>query len=199
MDSIPSGVPSAGIAGLRTIELGAAQAPLLQRFFEANPELFLATTGEPSRPGDALEEITQDVPAEFSFVRKCVFGYARPDGELAAMANIIAGLIAPPIWHLGTFVVETSRHGGGDAQRICGALEHWASTHGALWMRLGVVIGNVRAERFWASQGYLPVRERAGVEMGNRRVTVRVMVKPLSTAGLGPYLELAPRDRQSPG
>ncbi len=62
-------------------------------------------------------------------------------------------------------------------------------------MRRGVVLGNARAERFWRSQGYVPVRERPGIEMGSRVVTVRNMIKPLTTQGLEAYFALAPRDK----
>ena len=63
-------------------------------------------------------------------------------------------------------------------------------------MRLGVVQGNTRAERFWTSLGYITIRERPGVQMGARSVTVRVMVKPLSDSTLEEYLSLVPRDRR---
>jgi hypothetical protein len=38
----PTALPRAPIAGLRTVELGPKDEPLLQRFFEANPACFLA-------------------------------------------------------------------------------------------------------------------------------------------------------------
>ena len=109
-------------------------------------------------------------------------------------------LILPPspsvFGHIGhVHRAARSRHGTGDAQRLNQGLETWSSANGAAWMRLGVVQGNTRAERFWAGQGYVPVRERPGIEMGKRMVTVRNMVKPLTHRTLEQYFELAPRDR----
>ena len=64
---------------------------------------------------------------------------------------------------------------------------------------LGVVKGNTRAERFWASEGYIPVRERHGIQMGNRTTTVRNMVKPLKGGNLEAYFSLVPRDKPEGG
>jgi GNAT superfamily N-acetyltransferase len=188
-------LPTSPIPTLSTIELTPALAPLLQEFFEANPAYFLATSGAPAGPGEALEEITSQVPAEFSFTKKWVVGYANSQGSLVAMANVITDLFAPTIFQVGTFIVATERHGTGDAQALYHGIEAWAETSGATWMRLGVVQGNTRAERFWVSQGYVPVRARAGILMGDRSVTVQNMVKSLAGTSLEAYLAIVPRDR----
>lgn len=139
---------------LHTVELTPERAPLLQRFFDANPAYFLATSGVPAGPGEALEEITEGLPPEMPYTRKWVVGYAGADGELVAMANVITDLLAPTIDHLGTFIVGTAHHGSGLAQALHRGLLAWSVAHGAAWMRLGVVQGNARAERFWAREGY---------------------------------------------
>ena len=46
-------------------------------------------------------------------------------------------------------------------------------------MRLGVVEGNARAERFWERCAFTEVRKRHDIEMGARTNTVRVMARPL--------------------
>ena len=66
---------------------------------------------------------------------------------------------------------------------------------GAHWIRLGVVVGNARAERFWARCGYVQVRERGPLEMGKKTNMLRVMVKPLAGGSLDAYLSLVERDR----
>ena len=192
---MPTSIPLSPIPGIRTVELTVEQAPLLQRFFHENPAYFLATSGQPAGPKEGLEEITSELPAGMHFTKKWVVGYVGNDGSLVAMANVITDLLATSIFHIGTFIVATERHGTGDAQVLNRGLETWALENGASWMRLGVVQGNTRAERFWASQGYVPVRERPGIEMGPRVVTVRNMVKPLSGGILEEYFALAPRDR----
>ena len=105
------------------------------------------------------------------------------------MASAKAGAI-----HIGLFVVATELHGSGLAASIFHGIEAWAKAHGARWLRLGVVVGNQRAERFWVRQGFAQVRVREGVEMGERSNSVRVMVKPLAEQDLRYYLKLVPRD-----
>jgi GNAT superfamily N-acetyltransferase len=117
---------------------------------------------------------------------------------MVAMANVVTDLLATGVWHIGLFIVATARHGCGEARVLYRGLEDWARSHGAAWMRLGVVRGNARAERFWESLGYLETRTREGIEMGRRVNTVRVMVKPLAGGTLEQYLALVPRDRPEP-
>ena len=188
-------LPASPIAGLRTVDLIDGGERLLQRFFEANPAYFIAVNGEPPGPGEAEEEIHGDLPAGYPYTKKWVFGYADAGGELVAMANVITELLAPRVWHIGTFIVATARHGSGDAQTIHRSLEDWARGNGALWLRLGVVQGNVRAERFWRQMGFVNGSTRAGIVMGRLTQTVQVMAKPLADAGLDAYFELLPRDR----
>lgn len=192
---MPTLLPISPIAGVHTILLTADQAPLLQRFFDRNPAYFLATAGEPAGPTEGLEEITSELPAGMRFTKKWVVGYAGTDGELIAMVNVITDLLAASVFHIGTFVVATEGHGNGEAQILNAGIEAWALSNGAAWMRLGVVQGNVRAERFWASHGYIPMRERPGIAMGKRTVTVQNMVKPLGGGSLEDYFSLVPSDR----
>jgi len=62
-------------------------------------------------------------------------------------------------------------------------------------MRLGVVVGNTRAERFWSRCGFLPVRLREGYVIGRQTNVVAVLVKPLADRTLQDYLALVARDR----
>lgn len=192
-------LPSSPLPGLHTIELTAEREPELQRFFEANPLYFLAVTGEPARPGEAHEEIHSELPPGFSFTKKWLVGFVDNDrAELIAMASVITDLLAARVWHIGLFVVATARHGSGDGRALYQGLEAWALANGADWLRLGVVEGNRRAERFWQSLGFVEVRTRSGVLMGSLTQTLRVMIKPLRGGSLEHYLSLVPRDRPEP-
>jgi GNAT superfamily N-acetyltransferase len=187
------------LPSLQVIRLGAAEVPLLQRFFDANPAYFVAVHGEPALPHEAHEEIHGEVPADFSYSEKLVIGYRQTDGELAAMASLIVDLLAEHVWHIGLFIVASARHGNGDARRLHDGLEQWAAAQGAQWLRLGVVQGNARAERFWAACGYTQMRLREGLQMGQRTNSVRVMVKPLAGGSFDDYLARVPRDRPEGG
>jgi GNAT superfamily N-acetyltransferase len=187
-------LPTCPLPHLGVIALGIGSEPLLQRFFDANPAYFLAVSGEPAGPAEAHEAIRREVPAGWSYTRKWLLGWVDAAGELAAMADGVCDLLAPGVWHIGLYIVATARHGRGEARALYRSLETWAAANGASWMRLGVVQGNARAERFWESLGYVETRTRTW-EVGSRTNTVRVMHKPLAGGSVAQYLALVPRDR----
>ena len=191
----PTALPLSPISGVDAIELVAGSVPLLQAFFDANPEYFLSIQGEPATPTAADQEIHGQLPTGWSFTKKWVIGYIKPDGSLLAMANLVSDILAAAVWNVSTFIVATERHGTGEAQLLYQSLERWAIANGAKWLRLGVVRGNVRGERFWESAGYVQTRLRYGVEFGAQTNTLRVMFKPLAGGTLAEYLALVPRDR----
>ncbi len=180
---------------VRARELIEEDIPTLQDFFVANPEYFISVNGMPPRVNEAFDEFHDHVPAEMSFTRIFRIGFFNDAGEMIGMASVVSDLIAPNVWHIGLFVIATELHGQGSAKKILNALEIWMRDHGATWIRLGVVEGNARAERFWEKQGYVETRKRHGVEMGNKVNTLRVMVKSLHGGTLSNYLTRVARDR----
>ena len=188
-------LPTSPLPELEVVALGPGDEPLLQRFFDANPAYFDAVFGEPAGLQAAREEIAEMPPAGWSYARRWLLGYADGDGELAAVAEVVSDLLVPHAWHLGLFIVAAARHGSGQAAELYRGLESWAAEHGARWLRLGVVQGNARAERFWVAQGFVEARARSGAVMGQRTNTLRVLVKPLAGETLAAYLAQVPRDR----
>src|SRR3989442_15570156 len=67
-------LPPSPIRTLRTVELTPEEEPLLQRFFEQNPEYFVAAYGEPACPKEAHEAIQVN----------CLRGGASPRSGLSA-------------------------------------------------------------------------------------------------------------------
>jgi predicted GNAT superfamily acetyltransferase len=92
-------------------------------------------------------------------------------------------------------LIATSRYGTGLARPLYDGLERWMVANGAAWLRLGVVAGNTRAERFWASCGFVETRTRTDVPYRKRIQTMRVLYKPLAGGTLEEYRALVPRDR----
>ena len=177
---------------------------VLQRFFEANPEYFVNVNGEPPRADEAEHEFHDTPPPGMAYREMRMLGFfavddggasADRDRELVAIATIVGDFIAEHVWHIGLFIVATALHGSGAAHAMYRQLEEWMVERGAHWIRLGVVAGNTRAERFWERSGYLQVRERGPLEMGRRTNMLRVMVKPLDGRTIAPYLALVARDR----
>jgi GNAT superfamily N-acetyltransferase len=176
-------------------EMTEAELPQLQRFFEANPEYHLAVEGEPPGPGAAQEEYDAPLPPDWPFEKKWLLRFSDAQGQMIGMADLISDLFVDSVWHLGLFIVATPLHGRGTARALYPALESWMRAQGCRWIRLGVVAGNARAERFWEKCGYREVRKRLAITMGSKTNDVRVMVRPLTGGRLSEYLSAVPRDR----
>jgi ribosomal protein S18 acetylase RimI-like enzyme len=188
-------LPSSPIPGVRTVELTEELQTQLQRFYEDNPEYFIAAQGEPAGPNAAYETIQAKPPPGWSFAKKWLIGYFDTAGSMIAVADVVADLLAPGVWHVALFILATARHGSGEARIIMRGLESWAISNGARWLRLGVVKGNARAERFWESLGFQDARTREGVEIGKRKNSIRIMFKPLAGGTREQYLSRVDRDR----
>jgi len=179
----------------RAKEMGEADIPRLRAFFEANPEYHLAVNGVPPSPTEAREEWDSLPPPDFRYEKRWLIDVAGADGSMAAMANVVSDMLAGGVWHIGLFIVATRLHGAGASREMYGAMETWMRSRGAQWIRLGVVAGNARAERFWEKMGYVQVRKRLSVSMGARVNDIRVMVKPLAGGAIAEYLARVARDR----
>jgi RimJ/RimL family protein N-acetyltransferase len=188
-------VPLFEAGSFRALELAAKDVAALQRFFEENPEYFFAVGDEPPRPDEACQEFDFMPPADYPFERKWLIGFLDGSGAMIGMAGGLSNLFSEGVWHIGLFIVATRLHGSGAALAMHRGLEDWMRGAGARWIRLGVVEGNSRAERFWEKAGYLDVRKRHGVEMGRKVNTLRVMAKPLAGGRLEEYLTRVARDR----
>ena len=199
--------------GLAAHELRRDEVPRLQAFFDANPEYFLVVNGRPAPPDLAAVEYDERPPPHLSHTRQWCLGLVdereagRPGAPLAGVLVVVTDLVLRGVWHIGLFIVATRLHGRGVAAACHAAFEAWARRQGATHLRLGVVLANERALRFWQRQGYRRLREREGVDTGGRVNTVRAMLKPLldETGGaaveaevesaLAAYLDAVPRDR----
>ncbi len=191
----PTAQPFFTIRSLRAYELNAEDMAELQAFFDANPLYFEAVGGTPASPTEAIDEFQSDLPEGWSFTKKWLLGFVDESNALIGMVNVVSDLLASHVWHIGLYIIATSRHGNGDAKTVYQALEGWAASNGAKWLRLGVVAGNTRAERFWERAGFVEVRTREGIEIGTKINTIRVMSKSLAGGSVAEYLALVARDR----
>lgn len=175
-------------------EITRDELPALQAFFDANPEYYFTVGDAPPAPDEAWREFDERPPPEWPVGKTWLLRFTNPDGDMIGMANVVADLIVTGVWHIGLFIVATAHHGSGASATLHAGLEAWMRASGARWIRLGVVVGNERAERFWQRMGYREVRTREGFAAGTRINTVRVLVKPLVDAALSDYLALVARD-----
>lgn len=183
---------------LQSRELRADDVPLLQALFDANPAYFQVVNGRAALPDEAQIEFDERPPRHLSWTRRWVLGWFDEQRQMAGVSIVVADLGAPGVWHLALFLLATRLHGRGLAQPACTALERWAQDQGAQWMRLGVVLANARARRFWLRQGYSALRLQVGVDTGGRVNDVQTCCKPLAGGTIADYLHLVPRDRPEP-
>lgn len=173
----------------------AAEVPELQRFFEANPEYFHTVGDQAPGPAEAQQEFEDRPPAEFIYSRHQTALIRDTQGQLSGVYVISWDLFVAGVCHIGLFLIATALHGQGAAQELSAGLEALARGQGCRWLRLGVVVGNARAERFWAAQGFVELRQRHGVTIGRRVNSLRVMLKPLAAEHrVEDYLALVARD-----
>lgn len=174
--------------------LEAAELPQLQALFDANPDYFRAVNGRDANPDEAQVEFDELPPPHLGWTQRWFAGLFDRHGALVGIVIVVSDLGAAGVWHVALFLLATALHGAGVARPVFDALEAWARAGGARWLRLGVVRGNTRGERFWERCGFVETRVRHGIDTGGRRNDLRVMVKPLA-ADLESYLDCMPRDR----
>jgi ribosomal protein S18 acetylase RimI-like enzyme len=190
--------PAGDAGAFHAQELRAGDIPALQRFFERNPAYFLAVTGQPPRTDEARQEFHDLPPRGMTYGGRWLLQFVDARDEMVGMGSLLSDFLAPGVWHIGLFIIAIELHGRGVAPALYRALEAWMAGQGAQWIRLGAVVGNDKAERFWRRQGYVEVRQRTGVAMGLLTNTLFVFVKPLCDGSVAQYLERVPRDRPEP-
>jgi GNAT superfamily N-acetyltransferase len=182
-------------ADLRAIPMTAADVPQLQALFETNPGYFLRINGSPPPADAAQSEFDESPPPHLGFGQRWMLGVRQRDGELVGVINLLSDLCTAGAWHIALFWLVDRLHGRGLAEPLHAALEQHARQNGALWLRLSVIAGNARAERFWQRLGYVELRRRLGVDTGGRLNDARVLLKPLAGLGVDAYLDRVARDR----
>jgi GNAT superfamily N-acetyltransferase len=187
--------PLFGAGSSTAFEMDAGDLLVLQQFLEENPEYHLAVEGQPPGPAAAQEAFDAAPPADWPFDKKWLMRVSDADGRMIGLIDLIENLFVDGVWHVGLFIIATHLHGRGTAPGLYRALEAWLREQDCRWVRLGIVQGNLRAERFWEKFGYHEVRKRLAVPMGKKTNDVRVMVKPLAGGSLREYLSAVARDR----
>jgi len=174
--------------------LSAPDLVELQVLFDANPDYFLVVNGRRPHADEAQTEFNEMPPSFLSYSQRWFAGiYDRP-GALQGVLHLVSDLMAPRVWHIAFLFLSAPLRGTGAAHEVYAELESWVRRSGASWIRLGVVSGNPRAERFWARMGYTRTRLRERVDTGGKINDVRMLVKPLSGGSLEQYFALVPRD-----
>jgi GNAT superfamily N-acetyltransferase len=175
-------------------ELGVEELPELQALFEANPGYFVAVNGKPPAANEAMREYEDFPPPHLTYGTRWFAGIFDRHRTMVGVSIVISDLSAKDVWHIALFFLDHKLRGTGAAEDLCTSIEALSISSGARWMRLGVIEGNHRAERFWSKCGYSEVRTRQLTNLSGEPRIVRVMVKPLLGGTFAEYLRLVPRD-----
>jgi GNAT superfamily N-acetyltransferase len=181
-------------ADLAVRDIQPEGVPALQALFEANPDYFVTVNGRAPGPDEAQREFEEFPPAHLPYGTRWFAGVFDRAGALRGSLILVSDLPARGVWHTALFFLAQELRGTGAALALHQALEAQAREGGAHWLRLAVIEGNGRAERFWARCGYQAVRVRDTVNASGQPRKARVMVKPLHGGSLADYLQRVPRD-----
>lgn len=190
-----SGAPLFASDALEARVMQRHEVPELQALFDANPGYFQTINGRNALPDEAQTVFDERPPPHLAHGRNIVAAVRDRAGALVGVVIVDTDLCAVGVWHIALFQLAEALHGRGLAAPLHAALEAWARDGGARWLRLVVIEGNSRAERFWARLGYTALRRREGFDTGGRLNNARVMAKPLGPDGIDTYLSLVPRDQ----
>lgn len=174
--------------------LNAHDLAALQQLFDASPDYFMIVHGRRPRADEAQMEFAEMPPSTLPHGQRWFAGAFDTRGVLQGVLHFVSDLMASGVWHIALFFIATPLHGTGAARELYGALEAWMAAAGAHWIRLGVVAGNAKAERFWARMGYTQTRVRRGVDTGGKINDMRILVKALRGEPLARYLQSVARD-----
>jgi len=175
-------------------ELLRADLPALQELFERNPDYFAITNDRLPYANEAELEFDERPPDHLRYGHRWFAGIFDGKGSIQGVIHVVSDLMAPAVWHLAFLFVAADLRGTGATQTIYNELESWMRRAGAAWIRLGVVVGNARAQRFWERQGYLHTALRQGVDTGGKINDVQMLVKPLADGSVEQFVALIPRD-----
>lgn len=129
-----------------------AEIPAALRLMQSNPAFYRVCPPEPTAASVAFDLV--HLPPRAVPEDKYFLGFW--DGEtLVALLDLILHYPTRQHAFFGFFMLDASRQGRGEAAAIVKeTLAALRSEFSAV--RLGVVIGNTRAERFWARCGFTP-------------------------------------------
>ncbi|SKA96785.1 Acetyltransferase (GNAT) domain-containing protein [Caloramator quimbayensis] len=120
-----------------------------------------------------VDEIFIDLPPNKSYEDKYVLGIFKYD-ELAGIVDIVRDFPDAGEWMLGLMLIKIDERGNGLGRNVHRALSEWASNLGAKSFRIGVVIDNHKAMKFWSNLGYKKIKE-VDMEFTAKKHTVNVM------------------------
>lgn len=162
------------IEGYTVRPLDDRDAIAVQRLFDEDPAYFADINGH----SITIEETRAAIPPGRTRADKFIFAVAKDD-TVVGLIDIIRGYPEPATWFLGFLFLGRGVRGAGLGRRALHAVYAWAKGQGAERLRLGVVEGNERARRLYATEGFVQEGVREIDPSVNRYRRTLVLERPL--------------------
>ncbi len=118
-------------AGWLAVLAERSSADEVQAFYEANPEYWRVTHGHAPPSGEAAEGFDFRPPAEMPYRDWQIWLVRdRASRRIVGELSVAIDLLAPGVFHLGFFIIESARQGSGLATEVYAAYEAWALAAG---------------------------------------------------------------------
>lgn len=177
----------------RAVELTIDDVGLVQAFYRQNPEYWIIVANKTSSEQMALEDFFAPGNPTVRRGKKWRIGFFDGNNILVGISYIFSDFLAEHVWHIEFFIVASALHGTGASSEIYDELESWILHQNGSWLRLGVVVGHTKAQRFWEKAGYMALGKWEGGVAGVG-LTIQLMLKPLKNIPLMEYFRCVPND-----
>jgi ribosomal protein S18 acetylase RimI-like enzyme len=176
----PRGESLFEVGEYRVRRVSEEDAPLLCELGERCLEHIELHYGSPPDPTQMIRELLSDLPPNKTLADKFGMGVFDGAGRLVGGIDVIRDYPEPHEWYLGLLVLAPSHRNHGLGARLMAALTGWLRRREAAYLRLAVSEHNAAGQRFWARQGFEPVKQVIA-EFGNRQSVFHVLRRALET------------------
>lgn len=125
---------------------------------------------------EEINEIFTDLPPNKKQQDKHLFGVFKSN-ILVGIVDVVRDFPINDEWIIGLLLLKPNERGKGLGEKIHEVLIQWAKPLGAKSFRVGVIIENINAIRFWDRLGYIEIEKKSmNIKQKNHVVIVKRLV-----------------------
>lgn len=164
----------------RVRRVSEGDAPLLRKLGERCLEHIELHYGFPPDPAQIVLDMLSDLPPGKELSDKFGLGVFDGAGRLVGGIDVIRDYPEPREWYLGLMLLDPEHRDQGLGTKLFASLVHWLRGQGVGALRLAVSEHNEAGRRFWAREGFEPVKQVLA-EFGKKQSVFHVMRRTLET------------------
>jgi RimJ/RimL family protein N-acetyltransferase len=125
-------------------------------------------------PGTAAEDIFTELPPEKTLEDKYVIGIFNKDNKLI---GVIEGVVNFPLgsWFMGLMIIDPLYRNARLGENIFTKFKDWVQNSNLKEIRLGVIIENEKAIKFWKKLSFQEFKRLENYQIGDNETTVIAM------------------------